>query len=81
MPEKLAMLNKLTVIVGRLDRICGRMNHGLAAVALVLAVLVLTTAAVRGPQLVIQEIQAEQLDPAIAGDGQDAAGFSTVAGY
>jgi hypothetical protein len=38
-------------LMGRIDRVCARMNGALAAVAIALAVLVTLTAAVRAPAL------------------------------
>jgi hypothetical protein len=49
-------LKRLRVFHGHLDRFCARMNDGLAAIAVVLALVVVATAVVRVPELLAQRL-------------------------
>jgi len=41
-------MHKIALIVARVDSFCGRLNHGLAAVAIVLAILTGALSTIRG---------------------------------
>jgi hypothetical protein len=50
-------LKRLRAVHAIIDRFCGRMNDGLAAIAVVLAIVVLATAVVRVPELLAQKLE------------------------
>ncbi|HEV8015118.1 MAG TPA: hypothetical protein VGP48_06275 [Stellaceae bacterium] len=49
----------MTALLKSIDAFCGRLNAGLAAVALVLSILVAAELTVRMPQLFQQAVEAE----------------------
>lgn len=59
-------VRRLRSFHARLDRVCARMNAGLFAIALALAILVFATAAFRVPDLL-----AQRLDPQSTGAALD----------
>jgi hypothetical protein len=52
-------------LVGRLDRLCARLNAGLAAVAIMLAILVAGVAMAQMPQLLAPIVGAEDPTDAV----------------